>query len=164
MKRTKQNRYARVVELADSLDSGSSVHYARAGSTPASRTKKKDTASAVSFFFYFNRPRPPEPLSRISTNQARIRQTSPVQNPRAYCPYMPKYAAGNTILLCCGTFCCRAGSSLKYAPTDLRFAIYEVLCYTKFLHVKMLPQEKKRGKHVKSYAEGQKTEPGKLYF
>ena len=31
--------YARVVELADSLDSGSSVHYARAGSSPASRTK-----------------------------------------------------------------------------------------------------------------------------
>ena len=30
--------YARVVELADSLDSGSSVHYARAGSSPASRT------------------------------------------------------------------------------------------------------------------------------
>ena len=31
--------YARVVELADSLDSGSSGHYARAGSSPASRTK-----------------------------------------------------------------------------------------------------------------------------
>ena len=31
-------QYARVVELADSLDSGSSVHYARAGSSPASRT------------------------------------------------------------------------------------------------------------------------------
>ena len=31
-------RDARVVELADSLDSGSSVHYARAGSSPASRT------------------------------------------------------------------------------------------------------------------------------
>ena len=30
--------YARVVELADSLDSGSSVHYGRAGSSPASRT------------------------------------------------------------------------------------------------------------------------------
>ncbi len=30
--------HARVVELADSLDSGSSVHYARAGSSPASRT------------------------------------------------------------------------------------------------------------------------------
>lgn len=28
-----------MVELADSLDSGSSVHYARAGSSPASRTK-----------------------------------------------------------------------------------------------------------------------------
>ena len=27
-----------MVELADSLDSGSSVHYARAGSSPASRT------------------------------------------------------------------------------------------------------------------------------
>ena len=32
---------ARVVELADSLDSGSSVHYARAGSSPASRTSFK---------------------------------------------------------------------------------------------------------------------------
>ena len=31
--------YARVVELADSLDSGSSAHYGRAGSSPASRTK-----------------------------------------------------------------------------------------------------------------------------
>ncbi len=30
---------ARVVELADSLDSGSSVHSGRAGSSPASRTK-----------------------------------------------------------------------------------------------------------------------------
>ena len=29
-----------MVELADSLDSGSSVHYGRAGSSPASRTKK----------------------------------------------------------------------------------------------------------------------------
>ena len=44
------NWYARVVELADSLDSGSSVHYARAGSSPASRTKKKDTTYVVSFF------------------------------------------------------------------------------------------------------------------
>ena len=32
-------RDARVVELADSLDSGSSAHYGRAGSSPASRTK-----------------------------------------------------------------------------------------------------------------------------
>ena len=44
------SRYARVVELADSLDSGSSVHYGRAGSSPASRTKKKDTTYVVSFF------------------------------------------------------------------------------------------------------------------
>ena len=46
-------QYARVVELADSLDSGSSVHYARAGSSPASRTKKKDTTFVVSFFLGF---------------------------------------------------------------------------------------------------------------
>ena len=32
--------HARVVELADSLDSGSSVLYGRAGSSPASRTKR----------------------------------------------------------------------------------------------------------------------------
>ena len=37
------------MELADSLDSGSSVHYARAGSSPASRTKR-DILSDVSFF------------------------------------------------------------------------------------------------------------------
>ena len=39
--RQKRRIYARVVELADSLDSGSSVHSGRAGSSPASRTKKE---------------------------------------------------------------------------------------------------------------------------
>ena len=38
-----KSTYARVVELADSLDSGSSVHSGRAGSTPASRTTKNPT-------------------------------------------------------------------------------------------------------------------------
>ena len=42
--------YARVVELADSLDSGSSVHSGRAGSSPASRTKTP-RASAPGVFF-----------------------------------------------------------------------------------------------------------------
>ena len=46
-------RYARVVELADSLDSGSSVLYGRAGSSPASRTKRKRQAVPVSFFWCF---------------------------------------------------------------------------------------------------------------
>jgi hypothetical protein len=42
-----------VVELADSLDSGSSVQYARAGSSPASRTKKGlQTLGFVSFFVF----------------------------------------------------------------------------------------------------------------
>ena len=44
-------RCARVVELADSLDSGSSAHYGRAGSSPASRTKKKDTLKACLSFW-----------------------------------------------------------------------------------------------------------------
>ena len=35
-------RYARVVELVDSLDSGSSAHSGRGGSTPPSRTMKKE--------------------------------------------------------------------------------------------------------------------------
>ena len=35
-----ENRDGRVVELVDSLDSGSSVHCGRAGSSPASPTKK----------------------------------------------------------------------------------------------------------------------------
>ena len=44
---------ARVVELADSLDSGSSVHYARAGSSPASRTIEKPLkALAFKGFLY----------------------------------------------------------------------------------------------------------------
>ena len=34
-------KYGRVVELVDSLDSGSSVHCGRAGSSPASPTKIK---------------------------------------------------------------------------------------------------------------------------
>ena len=35
-----RTKYGRVVELVDSLDSGSSVHCGRAGSSPASPTKK----------------------------------------------------------------------------------------------------------------------------
>ena len=46
-----RQQYARVVELADSLDSGSSVHYARAGSSPASRTKIRNLR--VSDFLFF---------------------------------------------------------------------------------------------------------------
>ena len=44
--------YGRVVELVDSLDSGSSVHCGRAGSSPASPTKKEEQTkwSALSFF------------------------------------------------------------------------------------------------------------------
>ena len=37
--------------MADSLDSGSSVHYGRAGSSPASRTKKTDQPFAGLFFY-----------------------------------------------------------------------------------------------------------------
>ena len=44
--------YGRVVELVDSLDSGSSVHCGRAGSSPASPTKREQASSeACSFFF-----------------------------------------------------------------------------------------------------------------
>ena len=47
----RETKYGRVVELVDSLDSGSSVHCGRAGSSPASPTKKKRTALAVRFLF-----------------------------------------------------------------------------------------------------------------
>ena len=43
--------YARVVELVDSLDSGSSVHCGRAGSSPASRTKKYGYPIGYPLFF-----------------------------------------------------------------------------------------------------------------
>ena len=39
LSRNSTTKYGRVVELADSLDSGSSVHSGRAGSSPASPTK-----------------------------------------------------------------------------------------------------------------------------
>ena len=44
--------HARVVELADSLDSGSSVHSGRAGSSPASRTKNPAIVEIAGFFLY----------------------------------------------------------------------------------------------------------------
>ena len=43
--------YARVVELVDSLDSGSSVHCGRAGSSPASRTIEKHRNREISVLF-----------------------------------------------------------------------------------------------------------------
>ena len=44
---------ARVVELADSLDSGSSAHSGRAGSSPASRTISKNPAVLATAGFSF---------------------------------------------------------------------------------------------------------------
>ena len=46
-----------MVELADSLDSGSSAHYGRAGSSPASRTKKASTPTGSVLFSYPGRIR-----------------------------------------------------------------------------------------------------------
>ena len=42
-------QHGRVVELVDSLDSGSSVHCGRAGSSPASPTKEKHIRMDVLF-------------------------------------------------------------------------------------------------------------------
>ena len=58
--------YARVVELADSLDSGSSVLHARAGSSPASRTIKETSfvyQGKRGFFLHFGQ--------KTSTDQKR---------------------------------------------------------------------------------------------
>ena len=44
-------KYGRVVELVDSLDSGSSVHCGRAGSSPASPTKEKHRNRKISVLF-----------------------------------------------------------------------------------------------------------------
>ena len=48
-----KTKYARVVELVDSLDSGSSVHCGRAGSSPASRTKKIQVFVSNTWIFCF---------------------------------------------------------------------------------------------------------------
>ena len=50
-KSSADGKYGRVVELVDSLDSGSSVHCGRAGSSPASPTKKKRHPIGCLFFF-----------------------------------------------------------------------------------------------------------------
>ena len=52
---TAKMKNARVVELADSLDSGSSVHYARAGSSPASRTTSEQALYRLFRLFYSQR-------------------------------------------------------------------------------------------------------------
>ena len=46
-----RTKYGRVVELVDSLDSGSSVHCGRAGSSPASPTKEKHRNRKISVLF-----------------------------------------------------------------------------------------------------------------
>ena len=46
-----QRKYARVVELVDSLDSGSSAHSGRGGSSPPSRTNEKEDRQKPVFFF-----------------------------------------------------------------------------------------------------------------
>ena len=50
-----KTKYARVVELVDSLDSGSSVHCGRAGSSPASRTKRNPGIyfKYLDFFYFY---------------------------------------------------------------------------------------------------------------
>ena len=47
-----RTKYGRVVELVDSLDSGSSVHCGRAGSSPASPTKKERHPFGCLSFLY----------------------------------------------------------------------------------------------------------------
>ena len=49
--RQERRTYGRVVELVDSLDSGSSVHCGRAGSSPASPTK--ETVERLSLFYKY---------------------------------------------------------------------------------------------------------------
>ena len=51
--RRERHIYGRVVELVDSLDSGSSVHCGRAGSSPASPTIEKGHPKGCPFSFLF---------------------------------------------------------------------------------------------------------------
>ena len=66
---------ARVVELVDSLDSGSSVHSGRAGSTPASRTRENARNRKISGIFLTFCPvfeaqtRPLEPSDNKNDNR-----------------------------------------------------------------------------------------------
>ena len=64
-----QTKYGRVVKLVDSLDSGSSVHCGRAGSSPASPTKKSiEIERFRCFFFFYDK--------RADSNQSNAARTS----------------------------------------------------------------------------------------
>ena len=69
--------HARVVELVDSLDSGSSVHSGRGGSSPPSRTKKEMTAYRRSFFFLYPGDLNPRALSKPPGEACNPRRPAP---------------------------------------------------------------------------------------
>ena len=49
-----RTKYGRVVELVDSLDSGSSVHCGRAGSSPASPTRFRQASTEACRFSFIS--------------------------------------------------------------------------------------------------------------
>ena len=63
--------YGRVVELVDSLDSGSSVHCGRAGSSPASPTKRASFVRNLLFFLFQQQK---AVADEIHTQDAKLRQ------------------------------------------------------------------------------------------
>ena len=65
---------ARVVELVDSLASGASAHYGRAGSTPASCTKDGHTTVCPSFFVPKGKGLSPDPYITVSAGDLCHRQ------------------------------------------------------------------------------------------
>ena len=70
-----------MVELADSLDSGSSAHYGRAGSSPASRTKSDTNFDTMGirlvsdFFCAMGRPVLHESAQRVFARCALAQRT-----------------------------------------------------------------------------------------
>ena len=74
-----ESEYGRVVELVDSLDSGSSVHCGRAGSSPASPTKKASKSKGFGAFFCFIakypvRKYPPGGLTQVAPMQYNVQE------------------------------------------------------------------------------------------
>ncbi len=81
--------YGRVVELVDSLDSGSSVHCGRAGSSPASPTKNRQSSNEGCRFYLFTIH------SSLNAKRSCLRRRKPLESQSLWPPrgiFVPLFA------------------------------------------------------------------------
>ena len=129
--------------MADSLDSGSSVHYGRAGSSPASRTNKKSLKALCfqGFFIFldvvlalwlalFLRQTLDEPLHTVSTSlygcQIDVRHVGPLMSQQ---PGHGEMGIQETVLNLYRDFRSHEGGTKKASHGMLRRLLEKILLY-----------------------------------